>query len=340
MDLKALIKSSPKLLTILPTHKCTASCESCCFGCSPRINHKMSFDDMKYHVDQAVETFPTLRVMVISGGECFLLGKDLDRIIAYSSQKGLITRVVTNAFWATTYDIAYSRLLQLKQAGLCELNLSTGKNHQQYVNPNNIVNAATSGARVGFKPIQIAFEKHPDLTKEHEAWQHDEQLSELIADKTVNIVSGPWMNFRKETENLNLSFGDTFIDGADDRCKSLYHYLTINPYSQLLACCGLTAEYNPYLKLGSLLCQPLDKLYSSQFEDLYILWLYTHGPKYIYDLLMDKRGLVSKKLYHICAYCIEIIQDEANIALLKKIISENIPSIFYELELINKNLKS
>lgn len=41
MIIKDLIEETPQLLTIIPTHKCTASCDQCCFGCTPNIQHRI-----------------------------------------------------------------------------------------------------------------------------------------------------------------------------------------------------------------------------------------------------------------------------------------------------------
>lgn len=337
MTLKSLIEENPLILTLLPTHKCTASCHNCCFGCNPKIEYRMSYEEMVYNIDQALKSFPTIHVLVITGGECFTLGEDLDRIINYGAQQNLVSRVVTNAYWADTYDNAYNRLSKLKQSGLSEFNMSTGKSHQEFVNQQNIINAAIAAVKLGFAPIQIAYEIFPDSTEKNEKWKEDEAISELISEKKVEIISGPWMAFKNDFPN-NPQYRVITSD-VNKRCHNIYRSITINPYSELLACCGLTAEYNPYLKLGNLREKTLQELYDNQFEDLYILWLYTHGPKYIYDLLLKERGCEGKTFPHPCAYCIEIIKAEENITVLKNIIRSYIPSILYRLKMINKKME-
>lgn len=51
-------------------------------------------------LDEAISDFETIKVLIITGGECFLIGNDLVQIIDYASNKGLATRVVTNGYWA------------------------------------------------------------------------------------------------------------------------------------------------------------------------------------------------------------------------------------------------
>ena len=64
----------PTILTIIPTHRCTAQCEDCCFRCTPRIKQELSYEDIIKYIDQALLKFSTIKLGVVSGGECFLLG--------------------------------------------------------------------------------------------------------------------------------------------------------------------------------------------------------------------------------------------------------------------------
>lgn len=94
---------SPKTIAFATTFQCTAACKNCCFGCSPQNKARLSLEDMKDYVDQAIKNYGnSVKVLVLTVGECFLLKDDLSRIIEYGSEKGLVVRVVTNGFWATT----------------------------------------------------------------------------------------------------------------------------------------------------------------------------------------------------------------------------------------------
>lgn len=339
MNFKSLIKEQPTTLSLLPTHQCSASCENCCFGCNPNIKHRMTFDEMKFHIDSSLRNFPSIRVLVVSGGECFLIGDDLFQIIEYASSKGLVTRIVSNAFWATSYEIAHSKLLKLKQCGLNEINYSTGDNHQKYVSFQNIINAITAAVDIGFSAVCVAVESHTNSKFNEQDLIENEDLSELIKSKKVIILPGSWMNFLKEKPNIDADNKGKpiYTRGIENRCEKLFQTITINPYSQLLACCGLTVEYNPYLKLGNLRNYKLEDLYNLQFKDALILWLYTFGPQYIYKKICKKNGTPPKRFPHPCAYCIEIIQDKNNKQIIMDLIRAEFPKILFRLEMINKN---
>jgi len=90
----------------------------------------MSLSEMKNYLDSSLEYYSSsLKMLVLTGGEPFLLGGSLDDIIEYATKKGLKTRVVTNAFWATSFEKSYDRLTKLWNRGLTEINFSTGDEH-------------------------------------------------------------------------------------------------------------------------------------------------------------------------------------------------------------------
>lgn len=82
------------------------------------------------------------QVVVFTGGEPTLAGKDLFTAIARASSLGLSTRVVSNAHWAATDALASRMVNALLGAGLCEINFSTGDQHARFVSVDNIVRAA------------------------------------------------------------------------------------------------------------------------------------------------------------------------------------------------------
>lgn len=117
----------PTTLTILPTYRCTAACNNCCFGSHPGIDEsvvgRIPHERIINYIDQAADM--GIRLIVFSGGESFLLKKaELDGAIAHATRRGMFTRCVTNGFWAITKYRALKRLRSLRESGLTELNLS------------------------------------------------------------------------------------------------------------------------------------------------------------------------------------------------------------------------
>lgn len=123
----------PTTLSLITTYRCSASCSNCCFECNPQRKEKLPIHKALAHIDNAISYFKEIKVIVLTGGECFLDLTYLTTLIRHIHSYNLICRVVTNGFWATSKDTALNILSQCKAAGLNEINFSTGDDHLEYV---------------------------------------------------------------------------------------------------------------------------------------------------------------------------------------------------------------
>lgn len=316
---------APLILTISPTHRCTSNCENCCFGCNPQIDYIMDYDTVTKYIDAALKDYPTIKVLVLTGGECFLLGKTLVRIVKYGHGKGLMSRVVTNAYWASSYKAAMNHLAPLVEAGLTEINFSTGDEHSKFVKKENIVNAVLAAHHFKLKTILISVESPPNATLTSSYFREHPSLVELFEKNQIECIDASWISFKEDKETFR--FG---LHSKNRRpCGNIFTGIFINPYSQMLACCGLTVEYNKFLKLGNLNQHSIKELYEKQFDDLFKVWLYTEGPLVIYEKVMKARNLTPRALSHECAYCMELIREPENIETIKNIIQKELPSMLF-----------
>ena len=122
-------------LCLITTHKCTSACPNCGFFCSPKQNNSMTIDSMLHYIDKSKTMFPSIYCLVLTGGEisCYK-NEDIAKVITFAKSKGIInTRIVSNAAWAKNLEAAKKYLLPLIQAGLTELNISTGDEHSMFV---------------------------------------------------------------------------------------------------------------------------------------------------------------------------------------------------------------
>ena len=339
MDLKDYINLKPQTLTIIPTHKCTATCEECCFRCTPQVETIMEYYKIEQYIDEAINSFPSIEVVVITGGEPFLLGDKLHLAIKRAASHKRITRIVTNGYWASTYENAIQKLTPLKDAGLTEINFSTGDNHQKFVPFDNIVYGTRAAYHLSIKPICISVESPPNANFKASDVQDNVLLAPIINEGFLLVLNAAWMRFKVKhsNEDNNLSFNLENL-GQYTSCRNLYGNIVINPYSQMLACCGLSVEYNEYLKLGSLEDNSMVDLYYQQYDDLFKFWLHVDGPAYIYDKILKIRGVKKDFFPHECAYCMELVKDKENISVLKQILKKELPSIIYRYEMRKKKL--
>lgn len=331
-----MINVKVKSITIVTTHRCTASCDDCCFDCSPFKRDQLTYQQIKWIINECIKLFPSIRLIVFSGGECFLLGSDLDRSIRYAKNKGLKTRVVTNAYWASEINKTIKRLSRLKDVGLDEINISTGDNHLKFVDKKNVLNVVGAAINLKFSPLAITIEGHPDSKFKVEDFLN--LTGKSIGDfKSVGIeiLTSSWMKFTCDGEKTIENYKLNVLN--EKPCSSLFDNRTINPDMQLLACCGLTVECNKYLKLGDLKFNKLYDFYNEQFNNLYLLLLYTHGPEYLYRRVCEVKEIVAKKYPHPCAYCIEVVSGD-NIDVLKKILIQDYYKMLVRLKLINERI--
>ncbi|GHT78840.1 hypothetical protein AGMMS50262_21900 [Bacteroidia bacterium] len=338
------ITISPTTISFITTNKCSAACKNCCYGCSPQKKDRLSLGEMKDYIDQALDVYSTIKLLVLTGGECFTLGKDLNSIIKYGGERGLKVRVVTNAYWATTFEKAYSRLKGLVEVGLSELNISTGDDHQEWVPYDNIVCAIMSSLE---QNIATAVNVETNSISEFNSkkLKEDYRLSEYFEkykDKLI-IIENVWMPFKVSTNNKlkdSLSNNTKEIPTClKNRCVNLFSTITINPFNKMIACCGLTAEYTSYLNLGNAKKYSIKQLYEHQFDDFMKIWLYTEGPKKILDFIHEKSNTeyFDTSNWHLCQICAEIFQKEQNIEILQKYSSEIFTNVMLKYTLIRES---
>lgn len=242
-------------------------------------------------------------MVVFSGGEAFLLKDDLFAAISHVTFHGKMSRVVSNGFWGKSAGRAGKVADQLVEAGLTELNLSTGRDHQQWVGEEAVVNAAVAAVERGVR-VLITVEKDGDdsacfgsLARNIEI----QRLQKRFSDRFI-LRSNSWMPFH-ESARPRGSFDST--RELRSGCSQLMRNLVITPYRQLSACCGLTFEHIPEMKLGNLGGASLRELYESQYDDFMKVWLAVDGPYRIIERLTtetERKDL--GQVVHLCQACV------------------------------------
>jgi len=336
----------PVNLTFIATNKCTAACKNCCFSCNPKNKDRLTLSDMKQYVTQSVEEFNTIKILVITGGECFTLGKDLDKIIQFANKKGLKTRVVTNAYWAKSLEKAHLIVNQLVDDGLDEINYSTGDEHQVWVPYENIINAVISSLESRLATVvNIESSNLSDFSSK--IFLKDSRLEKYkhLINKKFFLIDGMWMPFLKSTELKLKSLNEEnekkpliYLQKNEKRCTSLFYAITITPNNQVYSCCGMTLLYNSYLRLGNAQKYSLKTLYEYQFKDFLKIWLFTEGPEKILTFCYQKRkiNVNDTSKMHICQICFEIFRDKENISILQKNYSEIYTNVMIKYNLLKE----
>ncbi len=295
--------AGPNSLTILPTYTCTAQCKECCFECSPHIKGRLSFQQIIDRINKAHAAFPFLQLVCFSGGECFILGKDLDKSIAHATSLGLVTRCVSNGYWAPNQEGARKRIDGVAAAGLKELNLSTGDEHQQWVPFESVANAAIAAAGAGIQTLIVVEGSREARFHQSDVLAHP-AISEFLAESdfssNLRVFENVWMTFHSDMEYTHEERTYKSCSG----CTNILDNFVATPSGQMAACCGLTMEHIPELKTGDGDIDDFATMYENQLADFLKIWISVDGPKKILQFAAEKDSSISVPISaHPCEAC-------------------------------------
>lgn len=296
------LKIFPSTMTILVTYGCTAACEQCCFESNPSIKHRLSLSQIKESIDAAKVAFPALKLVVFSGGEAFMLKDDLYEAVRYATSLNLKTRIVSNGYWAKNKERAKEIMATLHGFGLSELNLSTGLDHQKWVNESTVFNAAEASLSLGVSTL-VTLELDSSESNCLENFISNERYKPMNKNEKFSLINNSWMNFQENAEERQ-QLSEMSFNSLRGGCSQVFDNLVVTPHNNLSACCGLTLEHIPEIRLGSLNDSKLWDLYAAQLEDFLKVWIHMDGPFTIMEKLLGKDGMqYIGEVRHICEAC-------------------------------------
>ena len=291
----------PSGISLIATLRCSSACDNCCFGCNPKQGRSMTYDQMKAYVDMSLEAYPdTIKKFCLTGGECMLLGKDVDRILAYCKSKGLECSMVSNAFWATDYEKALKTLRRLKRSGLALIAFSTGDDHNAYVPWTNVRHACVAAARLGLT-TELRYEEKPGHMAILRQIEADEEMSLLIRTRSIKVMMSTWMEFNNKGNKSRRRKVSFYECGDRTGCKSLFHEIIVDPYGEMYACCGIGVCHIPQMRLGNINKEPIKDIYERGFDDFLKIWIYKEGPNAVLRFVHEKNG--QKFNWHTTSHC-------------------------------------
>jgi MoaA/NifB/PqqE/SkfB family radical SAM enzyme len=271
-------------LVLSVTYRCPIRCRYCGVNAGPHRTERMSLDFIRRMIDQA-KALALVQLVVFTGGEPFLLGEDLYTAIQYAADLGFHTRIVTNAYWATSFERACRVIEQLKRLGLTELNYSCDDFHQEFI-PLERIRWANDAARQVGVPALIAAKglKRSTITPAYLEEFFGRPLASFCsgqANPTNDVVS--WgITVPVGWESEHLTDDDLLWPDREDcwtvRCRTVLKHIVIAPDGQMVICCGIGSEEIPETVVGSAHENTLLQLITQANDDLIINWLALEGP--------------------------------------------------------------
>ena len=294
---------NPKSFTVISTYHCTAECKECCFECSPRIKQRLPQGTMLAAIAEAKESFPSIEVVVFTGGECFTLKQDLYDAIKLASSLNMSTRCVTNAYWGKTKHLAERVVGHLVEANLNEINISTGNDHQAYIPIDSVINASEVLVSAGISTI-VTIESDLPGGNCINSFLSDDRVKYMMSEfpHLFQVKVNTWMPFKSDYEDrpCNLTKSEMFKG-----CDQVLTNVVLTPNGRLAACCGLTFEHIPEMTLGDYIPGQMKSVYNKVYSDFMKIWLHVSGPAQIIKSVMgDDVEEELLDLKHPCQACV------------------------------------
>lgn len=309
------------------TYDCPISCKYCVTESGMWHGPFLSSDFMKEVIDEGLE-LGNLIAIVFTGGEPLLKKREVKGALRYASQHQLWTRIVTNAFWATTPKTALRILGDLQEAGLSEINLSCDDLHQEHIPMERVRNAYLAAHELNM-PILIAHKqvKNAAITPESICEYLGVQLAEFregeINQKTDLYSSSLTIPIGHGAKTLNHDDYIIYPSGwaaCSGPCSGILSSVIVSPSKDVRICCGMIDQRVPELTVGNLGTQSLAEIVYEGNTDLIANWLALEGPYGIMRFVQEKAPDIQfeERYVNICHLCNDIFtRDEVRAVLIK-----------------------
>ena len=275
----------PSLFSVFLDYQCNFECAHCSVGSSPRSKFPMETGILEKFFDE-LPKIKSGRVVVFTGGEVTLKMPVLLKAITQAKSQGLLTRVVSNGWWADRPERAKAFVLKLKKAGLDEINTSYDDFHMPWAKFTNIINLVRA-AREENLPVGIGVIAEP--TAEHNGdtvrqklcdglgWTREELARNvvIVEDMPTPTGTGEGLDVEGRDAGLKLDVG----------CPDVVKSISIHPNGTVKACCGHAMFYSKDLTLGSLKEEGLPEIIERAQHNILYWWIHQTGPKRILQQL-------------------------------------------------------
>jgi len=301
----------------------------------------------------ALHSLSPLRLVIFTGGEPLLLGKDLLDTISYADSFGISTRVVTNAFWADTPENAGKVLSELREAGLKEINVSTDDFHAPYVPFENVRNVYNGIRGMGFvsfvvancviggdviTPEYIVQELGDEFYFRYEDNGNEAPLPPPSEDGTTYVLSNRTLQRLGRAQAPGIS--DKIKNPRNQTqmnvgCRNIAADAVLSADNHLLLCCGVYAGGLAILDRGEFLVSSVAETFEKAHDDVFVNAIAHLGPYTIRNFILSHDpSVVFPEMYaHVCEICQSILTNDKAVAVLQSHTAELARLLLLVLEL-------
>ena len=290
----------PKTLAVITTNRCNANCDHCISSSSPERPETLTFEQIRRAVDE-VNEINRLQNVTFTGGEPTLLGEELLEAIAYVSDQGISTRVVTNAKWAKNDELASKEIRDLREVGLAELNISCDDYHLPDIPIERVRFAWRAAKNQGFTSVALAnahgvgSKINPDFLEEYlgesipRIYGDDgrrQPMPEASPDGTVYLISNSTVALLgRGTDLVSISrVKKRDLDKFQGYCDIAWRDLSLTPSGDIGSCCGCEIDSNEILRAGRLE-DGIEQALARADDNVLIAAISVLGPAYLKQIV-------------------------------------------------------
>lgn len=291
--------------------RCNATCEHCCFSCSP--TKKDSLD--KYEIIRLVENFSKnekVKVISFTGGEIFLNYSFLKKLLKIVNSYGKSSTLISNGFWGKNTEKVISYFEDMKDFGVTNLSISHDDFHAKFVKTEYIKNILEESRK--YPEIQVVL--NIAVSKSN---MGDQVIKELD-DSALGI---PLTKFPLipvgEAENLgdnefqNIYSLDNLEMLVCPGFEPVYHF-----NGNIYPCC-LPAVFDTALLLNESCYQSFDKTIEKMNANLLLYIMRKEGFRWFIDIVLNNQEFshiqIEEKFSSICSVCRQLFKTDKNIKL-------------------------
>ena len=297
---------SLRSLFILPTNYCTLNCAHCAIQdkTKPRSDLKM---DIVEKLIQNAQAHHFNMIVISGGGEPMTIEETvLKRIVQASNKENLYSRIVTNAYWATSFDEACHRLRPLAENGLKQIVVSVSESHQEYVKYEHIMNVvkAVKALNLNCYLYLTALNVKTNLLQAIVRYFAKRHQS-LPYIRTENY----FIPFGNAEENFDLSdFQLTDIANLRGVCPSAGNNICVHPTGEVTFCAMVFALNIKGLHVGDVYRDTLADIMKRTENNRLMQWLAVHGVVALKEAVEQHTDLrFADKYVNICHLCSEML---------------------------------
>ncbi len=285
-------------ISLILTKKCNASCGHCGFNSGPDSNETMTEEEAKYYIGSA-RNLVSLKMVSFTGGEPFLYYPLVYKVMSFARGLGLISEVVSNSFWASSYVKAHDKLRALREIGLINYVTSLDDFHIEFIPMDYINNAIKAAYDLGMKVTIKTLEYGSAAIKSKDLIEllNITPNNRLVLQRLTPVHEGRAKGIDGfKTDNLN-STNINFSGG----CDKIIKFPAVDPTGNLFPCCGFG---NGARLAGNALSEDFYELLVRMQNNLLFNLLATAGPLEIYRRVKERMPQLHEPIFsNPCEMC-------------------------------------